>query len=53
MNEKESDRELKTLKEIKRFVINAIVSDLIQRPPALIIVDVNNHKSHFQGLEFY
>lgn len=40
------------LAEIKRYLIDAVVSDISARPPALIIVDTRRDKPYFGGMEF-
>ena len=40
------------LVEIQRYLMDAVVSDISARPPALIIVDTRRDKPYFGGMEF-
>lgn len=40
------------LDQIEDFLIDAVVSDLRKRPPAVVIVDMREDKAYFRGLRF-
>jgi len=46
-----ADRRI-ALNQIEGFLIDSVVSDLGKRPPALVIIDGREEKSHFGGLRF-